>query len=246
MPLPCSETEAISIRQHACAEERADGQLRCYEPQTDFEPLFLISFTWYPGELRRELVTGKSIAHIREALSAAGCCFETVEGAKIFCAVNQHAAVLKAIANCDVRPYQVVVSGICRGALFRTLAAVPMRRKVRVKRSKMVGLVPIGDLPRELEMASLGEWRSGACSSRSDDSCGRDANGKLQSSLEDTSTDDSIHVRRSARDDVHDALSYANQTFPVRLADQLEWRLASHRECLENWTYVNAPLCNAK
>jgi hypothetical protein len=109
--------------------------------------LFLICFTRYPAELRRELVSGSPLAPFREALTAAGHNFETASGAKIFCAVNQYEAVLAAMETMDVRPYHVVVSQTCRDLVGRTVEKLPKALKVRIKDENVCEMVPAGIPP---------------------------------------------------------------------------------------------------
>jgi hypothetical protein len=125
------------------------------------EMLFLICFTRYPAELRRELVSGSPLAPFREALTAAGYSFETPSGAKIFCAVNQYEAVLAAMEKMDVRPYHVVVSQSCRELVGRTVEKLPKALKVRIKDENVCEMVPAGIVPtRGMPEAkpSRGKW----------------------------------------------------------------------------------------
>jgi hypothetical protein len=111
------------------------------------EMLFLICFTRYPAELRRELVCGGPLAPFRDALTQAGHSFETESGAKIFCAVNQYEAVLACMETMDVRPYHVVVSATCRELVGRTVEKLPKALKVRIKDENVCAMVPAGIPP---------------------------------------------------------------------------------------------------
>jgi hypothetical protein len=136
------------------------------------EMLFLICFTRYPAELRRELVSGSPLAPFREALTAAGLNFETSSGAKIFCAVNQYESVLAAMETMDVRPYHVVVSQTCRDLVGRTVEKLPKALKVRIKDENVCEMVPVGiQLAKGLPVseAKKGKW-AGTTSTKSTDS----------------------------------------------------------------------------
>jgi len=110
------------------------------------EPLYLISFSRYPVELRDALHSGPLLAPVRLSLRPRDA---TCKGAKLFCSVDQYEAVCACVKNSehDVRPYHVLLTQSYREALMKTIKRCPSRKGVRVKHEVLLGFVPIPQGP---------------------------------------------------------------------------------------------------
>jgi hypothetical protein len=125
------------------------------ERESTTEELYLVSFSRYPVELRDALQTGPLLAPVRAALRTRE---PQWKGAKLFCSVDQHEAVvdLAETTNEDVRPYHVLLTQSYRDALMKTIKRCPSRKGVRVKQEILLGFVPV---PKRRPAQAYAQWK---------------------------------------------------------------------------------------
>jgi hypothetical protein len=105
------------------------------------EPLYLISFSRYPAELRNALLHGEHLEDGRQALKAAGYSHELNNGVKIFCTPGQYPTV-EALPLDTYRPYHVIVSAHFLPVVRRTVEGLDRKLKVKIKDEKVIANVP--------------------------------------------------------------------------------------------------------
>jgi hypothetical protein len=107
------------------------------------EPLYLISFSRYPAELRNALLHGEHLEDGRQALKAAGYSHELNNGVKIFCTPGQYPTV-EALPLDTYRPYHVIVSAHFLPLVRRTVEGLDRKLKVKIKDEKVIANIPSG------------------------------------------------------------------------------------------------------
>jgi hypothetical protein len=105
------------------------------------EPLYLISFSRYPAELRNALLLGQDLEEGRQALKAAGYSHELSNGVKIFCTPGQYPTV-EALPLDTYRPYHVIVSAHYLPMVRRTVEGLDRKLKVKIKDEKVIANIP--------------------------------------------------------------------------------------------------------
>jgi hypothetical protein len=105
------------------------------------EPLYLISFSRYPAELRNALLHGEHLEDGRQALKAAGYSHELNNGVKIFCTPGQYPTV-EALPLDMYRPYHVIVSAHFLPLVRRTVEGLDRKLKVKIKDEKVIANIP--------------------------------------------------------------------------------------------------------
>jgi len=133
-----------------------DGMDGNKDENNTMEELYLVSFSRYPVELRDALQTGPLLAPVRAALRVRE---PQWKGAKLFCSVDQHEAVVEVAETSDedVRPYHVLLTQSYRDALMKTIKRCPSRKGVRVKQEVLLGFVPVPSRPPSQAYA---EWKN--------------------------------------------------------------------------------------
>jgi hypothetical protein len=105
------------------------------------EPLYLISFSRYPAELRNALLHGEYLEDGRQELKAAGYSHELNNGVKIFCTPGQYPTV-EALPLDTYRPYHVIVSAHFLPLVRRTVEGLDRKLKVKIKDEKVIANIP--------------------------------------------------------------------------------------------------------
>jgi hypothetical protein len=105
------------------------------------EPLYLISFSRYPAELRNALLHGEHLEDGRQDLKAAGYSHELNNGVKIFCTPGQYPTV-EALPLDTYRPYHVIVSAHFLPLVRRTVEGLDRKLKVKIKDEKVIANIP--------------------------------------------------------------------------------------------------------
>jgi hypothetical protein len=133
------------------------------------QPLYLISFSRYPAELRNALLHGEFLEDGRQALKAAGYSHELDNGVKIFCTPGQYPSV-EALPLDTYRPYHVIVSAHFLPLVRRTVEGLDRKLKVKIKDEKVIANIPSSlhgeqkPSPLEFEFtppcSPLFEWQS--------------------------------------------------------------------------------------
>jgi hypothetical protein len=117
------------------------------------EPLYLISFSRYPAELRNALLHGEHLEDGRQALKLAGYSHELNNGVKIFCTPGQYPTV-QALPLDTYRPYHVIVSAVFLPLVRRTVDGLDRKLKVKIKDEKVIANIP-SSLPGDQKPSSL-------------------------------------------------------------------------------------------
>jgi hypothetical protein len=131
MPIPAGDAYACDAYAFRQIEIENRGQ----------EPLYLISFSRYPAELRNALLHGEHLEEGRQALKSTGYSHELNNGVKIFCTPGQYPSV-EALPLDTYRPYHVIVSATFLPLVRRTVEGLDRKLKVKIKDEKVIANIP--------------------------------------------------------------------------------------------------------